>query len=91
MSGLARQGHHLKMLSIEATQVVWLRTMRLAGGGPAALLEATHILTEKALMSAQTAWRLSQGKTPLGMAVAYRREVRANLRRLSKPTLAGEA
>ena len=61
-----------------------MRTLKLTWGGPGALLETTHIIAEKTLASGQTALRLTLGKTPLGMIIAYRREVRANLRRLSK-------
>jgi len=84
MSGLTKHWHHLSMLSIEATHVIWLRMIRLTWGGPSAPLEAAHIVAEKLLASGQTALRLAKGKTPLGMVVAYRRDVRANLRRLSK-------
>jgi hypothetical protein len=72
------------MLSVESSRVIWLRTIKLASGGPLAMGETAHIIAEKIAATSQTAMRTAQGKTLLGMTIAYRRAVRANLYRLLK-------
>ena len=84
MSRLTRHWYHLSMLSVESCRVVWLRSIKLSLGGSSGIDEAVHIIAEKTTATGQTAMRAAQGKTPLGMTVAYRRAVRANLRRLLK-------
>jgi hypothetical protein len=80
---MTRHWHHLLMFSTEASCVVVLRTMRLIGGGLPAVDEACRILTEKTVAMGETSVRAVRGKWPLTMALAYRRTVRKNLRRLS--------
>ena len=53
-------------------------------GRPAAVDEACRILTEKAVAVGGTSVRAARGKWPLTMALAYRKTVRNNLRRLSR-------
>jgi hypothetical protein len=79
-------------LGLEASSVIGLRTMKLAAGGAAAQTEAELMVREKieagmALQARAMAGGL--GITPHGAAARtlahYRRKVRANQRRLSKP------
>jgi hypothetical protein len=86
---MIRYWRHLLMFSTESSCVIILRTMKLASGGIPALDEACRILTEKGVAMGETSVRAVRGKWPLTMALAYRRTVRSNLRRLSKPTPAG--
>jgi hypothetical protein len=79
-----RHWGHLLMFSAECSCVIVLRTMKLAGGGLPALDEAARVLTEKAVAMGEMSVRAAQGKWPLPMALAYRRTVRNNLRRLSR-------
>ena len=73
---------HILLLSIESHCVITMRTATLASGGTSALDEAWRILAEKAAATAEVPHMLST-RSPLMLAVAYRRLVRKNLRRLS--------
>lgn len=81
-------------LGAEAASVIGLRTMKIATGGPDASAEAELMVKEKIA----AAWALQGlalsgglGFTAPGIAAKtlahYRRRVRANRRRLSKPAL----
>ena len=83
---MIRYWRYLLMFSTESSCVIILRTMKLASGGVPALDEAVRILTEKAVAMGEISVRAATGTWPLSMALAYRRTVRNNLRRLSKPT-----
>ena len=79
------------LLAIEAQQVIALRMMRVAAGGPRADREMRRMVSEKAVAIAQigleTATAMAAGQS--GGAIAhsavrgYRKRVRANRRRLS--------
>ena len=78
-------------LGVESQSVVALRMMKFASGGPDAAVEAQLMVTEKirAAMSAQMdlAFSAMTGQ-PEGAQRAmtmFRRSVRANRRRLSRP------
>ncbi len=78
-------------LGAEASNVIALRMLKLAGGGAAAALEAERMVSEKvaAAMDAHSALVLGalSGAPHAGpdRAVAvYRRKVRANRRRLTR-------
>lgn len=78
-------------LGAEASSVVALRMLKLAGGGTAAAAEAERMVSEKvaAAMAAQSALVLGalSGAPHAGPARAmavYRRKVRANRRRLAR-------
>ena len=73
---------HLSMLSLESSRVIWLRSLKLAFGGPSAITEAIHILSEKTVATGELPIHLANGKSPLALTVGYRRAVRANLKRL---------
>ena len=76
--------------AVEAQQVIGMRMLGLAEGGPSAVLEAQRMVSEKmlAFWAAQTApgWALMRGPGFAGRkaALPYRRAVRANHRRLTR-------
>lgn len=79
-------------LGLEAQTVIGLRLMRLSSGGLAAAAEAELMVTEKAwtALEAQTEFaRIALAGAPHRATSRtldiYRRRVRANRRRLSKP------
>jgi hypothetical protein len=79
------------MLGAEASSVIALRTLKLAGGGAAARAEAERMVSEKfaAAMTLSQQAMLGQLGTSIpdigAKAVAsYRRKVRANRKRLSR-------
>jgi len=78
-----RYWRHLFLLSTESHCVMMLRTITLAGGGASALDEAWRIVTEKAAATTEIPQRVLEARSPLALAVGYRRMVRSNLRRLS--------
>ena len=78
------------MLTMEASAVIGLRTMKIAAGGPEGQAEASLMVTEKmeSLWDLQTrAMTGNLGSTPesaLSSTIThYRRKVRANRRRLA--------
>ena len=79
---MLRYWRHLLLLSIESHCVIAMRTIRLTSGGTLALDEAWHILTEKTSATAEIPHVLYT-RSPLMLAVLYRKLVRSNLRRLS--------
>ena len=74
----------LAMLAVESQQVIWLRSMRLAGGGAKASAEARRMVSEKLTAAAQAAAGAVLGDSPARTAKRYRKKVRANRRRLSR-------
>jgi hypothetical protein len=73
---------HMLLLSVESHRVIALRTIKLTGGGTAALDEAWRIFAEKTAAAAEVP-HLVLTRSPLMLAVIYRKLVRSNLRRLS--------
>ena len=73
----------LAMLGLESQQVIALRMLRLALGGPAAQAEASRMWLEKFDAAAQAGERLMRGDPSEKLIAGYRRKVRANARRLS--------
>jgi hypothetical protein len=74
----------LVKLGAEAQQVMWLRTMRLAAGGPKADREAKLMVKEKIDAAQKEAIKLFMGGSPDATVRNYRRKVKANCKRLSK-------
>ena len=72
------------MLAAESQQVIWLRTMRLAAGGPKAKSEAHRMIGEKILAAGLESGRLTLGASSASVVKSYRTKVKANVRRLSK-------
>ena len=75
---------NVAMLAAESQQVVWLRMMALAEGGPRAQAEAELMVAEKVAAATHAAGRLMMGHSPDSVVDHYRRKVKANVRRLSK-------
>ncbi len=77
------------MLWMEATQVIWLRSMRIAAGGKLAEREATRMVEEKLASSWELGWQMFSMPTATPQASArrsvdhYRGKVHANQRRLT--------
>jgi len=85
-----RLNFSMMQLGAEASGVMALRMMKLAGGGAAAAAEAELMLSEKVLATAEVqrkAWAAAfagaSHLTPQRTVALYRRKVRANRRRLS--------
>ena len=76
--------YNVAMLAIESQQVIWLRTMKFASGGPGAGKEAELMVSEKVSAATKAAIHLMSGETPDNIVKSYRRTVRANARRLTK-------
>ena len=86
-----RLGWDAWALSLEASTVMGLRTMKIAAGGPAADAEAKRMVSEKVEAAAALQTLAVTGALGFtapqvaGKTLAhYRRKVRANRRRLSK-------
>ena len=75
---------NLMMLAAESQQVIGLRVMQAALGGPKAQAEAALMVTEKIAAANHAMGRLMMGATPDSVVTGYRRKVRANSRRLMK-------
>ena len=75
---------NIGMLAAEAQEVMWLRCMRLAAGGPTASAEAQRMVTEKFAAAASAAAGILMGDLADKVVKHYRRKVRANKRRLSR-------
>ena len=86
-----RYWRHLFLLSAESHCVIMLRTITLARGGALAVDEAWRIVTEKAAATAEIPQRMLEARSPLVLAVGYRKMVRHNLRRLSVRSTRQEA
>jgi isochorismate synthase EntC len=70
------------MLALESQQVVVLRLMKLAAGGPAAAAEINLMTLEKLEASANESGRVLLGASPESVIKRYRKRVRSNRRRL---------
>lgn len=68
----------------EAHEVMTLRWMKLAAGGPASHIEAQRMIAEKGFALAEAAGSLASGATVDRVVRRYRNIVKANKRRLSR-------
>ena len=80
------------MLGVEASSVIGLRTLKIAVGGAAGEAEARRMVSEKMDAAIAVQSKVMTGAFGFDAAGAaaktlahYRRRVRANRRRLSKP------
>jgi hypothetical protein len=73
----------LMMLAAESQQVIMLRALKLAAGGPGAALEANRMVSEKIAHANSEGSRILLGASPASVISSYRRKVRANARRLT--------
>ena len=71
-------------LAGEAQQVIWLRSLKLARGGPKAKREAKLMVEEKIATAQAEALKLMLGGSPDAMIKNYSRKVKANKLRLTK-------
>jgi hypothetical protein len=71
-------------LGVETQQVVALRLVKVASGGPAAQNQFARIMTEKIAAAAEAAVTLGLGGSGHKVVRRYRTRVRANARRLSR-------
>lgn len=83
-AAMFRTWYDLNMLALESQQVIWLRMMKLAAGGPKAQREAALMMREKVDAASQSSLRLAGGASLDSVVHAYRRKVRANAKRLSR-------
>lgn len=88
---LQKLGGDLCALWTEAASVVWLRSKKLAQGGPDAMAEAGLMVTEKIAAHQELIGKLyagKLGKSPIAVGAKatrfYLTGVRANRRRLSR-------
>jgi len=86
-----RSTYAAAMLAMEAQQVIALRLMRLAAGGPAAKVEARRMATEKVLATQKAMGLLATaaasgkpGNGPDAVVRMLRGRVRANRKRLAR-------
>ena len=70
-------------LGFEAQQVIGLRLVKIAGGGPAAQTEAARMITEKVTAAAEALQIWSTGGSSRWIVRRYRARVEANKRRLT--------
>jgi hypothetical protein len=75
---------NMAMLGVECQQVIWLRLMKLAVGGPHAETESNLMISEKMAAAADARKMLMFGASTDSVVKGYRKVVRANIRRLSK-------
>ena len=68
----------------EAQEVMTLRGMKLAAGGPAGQIEAQRMIAEKGFALAEAAGSLASGASMDRVVRRYRNIVRANKQRLSR-------
>ncbi len=79
-----RLAFDMTMLTLEAQQVIALRMMRLAVGGPTvAARETRRMVSEKAMAAVETGVHLATGGSPHKVVRNYRSKVQANRARLS--------
>jgi hypothetical protein len=76
---------NVMMLALETQQAIWLRMMRLSLGGPAAEVEAARMVSEKIVAGDAAGRALMRGASADMVVQGYRRKVRANIKRLSRP------
>ena len=81
---MVRAWFDLMSLAAESQQVIWLRCLRLAQGGPRASTEAQRMSAEKLAVGTLAVVGLMSGKTPAHALQLCRARVRANRRRLSR-------
>jgi hypothetical protein len=74
----------LTMLAMECQQVVWLRGLKFAAGGPKAQREAVRCISEKLAAATVATGKMMTGASSAAIVRGYRSTVKANRRRLSK-------
>ncbi|UCI10504.1 hypothetical protein [Mesorhizobium sp. B1-1-8] len=75
---------NLCLSALEAQQVMWLRALRIAGGGKAAEREAIRMVREKIEAAECAGVMLAKGSPASKVARLYRKKISANRKRLSR-------
>ena len=75
---------NLAMLALESQQVMALRLMKVAAGGPAAAAEIQLMTVEKLEALAHESGRVLLGASHASVVERYRKRVRSNRRRLTR-------
>jgi hypothetical protein len=75
-------GYDTTMLALEAQQVIALRLMKLASGGPDAAAEAYRMVAEKQDALGEASAQIMSGASARTVVKGYRRTVHANRVRL---------
>jgi hypothetical protein len=75
---------NLAMLALESQQVIFMRTIKLAAGGPAASTESVLMVSEKIHEAMRAGQQLMFGASADSVVHRYRKKVRANAKRLAK-------
>jgi hypothetical protein len=75
------------MLAVEASSVIGLRLMKIAGGGREALHEVGLMVTEKVAAAGEAGAILIEGGSAVTVIGRYRERVAANAGRLSSESL----
>jgi hypothetical protein len=70
--------------ALEAQQVIWLRTVRIAKGGKVAEREARRMVNEKIEAAGHAGLLLATGASATKVARTYSEKIRANRKRLSR-------
>jgi len=78
-------GFDTAMLALESQAVIGLRLTRIAAGGAGAQVEMQRMVSEKVLAAGEAAMLIASGGSSAAMVAGYRRKVRANHHRLSRP------
>jgi hypothetical protein len=76
--------YDMSMLGLEAQQVIWPRSMKIAMGGRASEREARRMVSEKVTAAGEAGFNLATGKSINSVVSGYRKKVQANRRRLSQ-------
>jgi hypothetical protein len=79
---MLRAWSNLVMLALESYQVVALRLMKLAAGGPASAAEMNLMTFEKLEALAHESGQILLGATHASVVKRYRKRVRSNRHRL---------
>jgi hypothetical protein len=73
----------MTLLALESQTIIGIRLARLSLGGPAAMVEAERMVSEKVLAFGEAATTLATGGSPHDVVRGYRQHVQANAQRLT--------
>jgi hypothetical protein len=68
--------YNLAMLAAESQQAMFLRVMRIRGGGSGARVETQRMISERMIAGGQATQSLMAGASPDSVIAAYRRKAR---------------
>ena len=73
----------MTLLALESQTIIGIRLARLSLGGPAAMVEAERMVSEKVFALGEAATTLATGGSAHDVVRGYRRHVQANAQRLT--------